>query len=200
MSAPDKREAPSQSNFGSGTFIGGDNFGDMVDEKTKALLEKMATQAPELAKLLKRALRDGVISPGAVAAMELAARNINEDVAFSLQYAARNINEEVALDLYEAARKIASHADPLTSAAETLFHDVQASAGRLEDAASQIQNVSFGDDIRRMESVAGRLERANDGGGPVAVPNRTVWRAFVAGIVVGVICVLWGPDIIKDMV
>ncbi len=109
MTASEGDKVPSQHNHGTGIFISGDNFGDMVDEKTKALLEKMAKQSPKLAKLLEQAFQDGFISPEAVAGMERAARSINEDVAVSLQTAAKNINEDVAFVLADAARKIASH-------------------------------------------------------------------------------------------
>ena len=101
---------PKQNNYGSGPLIGRDNYGDIryetLDPKTKVALNRLSKDAPDLAQLLARALRDGVISPEAVAALENAVRYINEDVANSLQIAGRNINEDVASMLYSAGQCI----------------------------------------------------------------------------------------------
>ena len=82
-----------QHNYGAGTFIGRDNYGDvryeMLDPKTKAVLAKLSKDAPDLAMLLRKALRDGVISPDVVAALESAVRNINQDVADALLIAGK---------------------------------------------------------------------------------------------------------------
>jgi hypothetical protein len=95
---------------GNGPQIAGHNFGaikyELLDGKTKSTLAKLSKDAPELASILKTAIRDGVISPDTVAALQSAVRHINEDVAQQLWYAARNINEDVAQQLYYAARNI----------------------------------------------------------------------------------------------
>ncbi|WP_152627925.1 hypothetical protein [Streptacidiphilus neutrinimicus] len=110
MDETPEREIREQHNHGSGAFVGGNNYGSIryeaVDPRTKALLAKMTITAPSLANLLRKALRDGVISPNAVGALERAARNINEDVAASLMFAGRNINEDVAETLWKAANKL----------------------------------------------------------------------------------------------
>ncbi len=96
-----------QHNHGSGLLIGRDNYGEiryeMLDPKTKTVLAKLSKDAPDLAKLLTRALRDGIISPNVVAALESAVRNINEDVATALMLAGQNINKDVADEILEAA-------------------------------------------------------------------------------------------------
>ena len=114
-----------QHNHGSGTFIGRDNFGniryELLDPKTRIILAKLSTDAPSLAKLLTTALRDGVISPDAVAALESAVRNINEDVADSLRLAGQNINEDVAASLRLAGQNINEDvANKFLQAADTL--------------------------------------------------------------------------------
>ncbi len=109
MSTSGQDEPKHQSFYGPASF-GGDNKGIinnvLLDAKTKALVAKMAEYAPPLAGLLERAVRDGVMSPGAVEALLLAARNINEDVAQALLIAGRNINEDVADRLWYAGKNI----------------------------------------------------------------------------------------------
>ena|ERR1035438_4552424 len=99
-----------QHNNSSGTFIGRDNYApiryELLDPKTRATLAKLSKDAPDLARVLKRALRDGIISPDAVAALESAVRNINMDVAEALMLAGRNINADVAEWLMLAGRNI----------------------------------------------------------------------------------------------
>jgi len=99
-----------QHNHGPGTFIGRDNYGpiryELLDPKTRTTLAKLSKDAPDLASILKKALRDGVISPDAVAALESAVRNINMDVAEALMLAGRNINADVAEWLMDAGRNI----------------------------------------------------------------------------------------------
>jgi hypothetical protein len=106
-----RQEGPSeQHNHGPGTFIGGDNYGpishEMLDPQTKSMLAKLPKDAPELALLLRKALRDGIISPDVAEALMLAVRNINEDVADALLVAGQNINEDVAVDLRIAGQNI----------------------------------------------------------------------------------------------
>ncbi|MEV5950370.1 hypothetical protein [Streptomyces sp. NPDC051993] len=123
---PDKPDQPrEQHNHGPGTFIGGDHHGDIrnevVDPNTKALLVKMNKQNPALAKLLTKALRDGVISPDIARSLARAAHSINEDVAGLISRASRSINEDVASSLMYAGERInPAVANQLTQAAETL--------------------------------------------------------------------------------
>ncbi|WP_143043623.1 hypothetical protein [Nonomuraea jiangxiensis] len=97
-----------QHNHGSGAFVGRDNYGTInaIDKTTQAILEKLSQEAPALARLLRKALRDGVVSPDVVHALEYAARNINEDVANALLFAGRSINEDVAHSLRAAGDNI----------------------------------------------------------------------------------------------
>jgi hypothetical protein len=105
------KENPKQQNhYGSGPLISGDNYGaihyETLDPKTKSWLAKLSEDAPDLAALLRKALRDGFISPDTADALRLAARNINEDVADALLLAGRNINEDVAQLLAGAGQNI----------------------------------------------------------------------------------------------
>lgn len=97
-----------QHNHGSGAFVGRDNYGTIntIDKTTQAILENLSQEAPALARLLRKALQDGVVSPDVVHALEYAARNINEDVANALLFAGRNINEDVASMLLNAGTQI----------------------------------------------------------------------------------------------
>lgn len=99
-----------QNNLGPGTFIGRDNYGpirnELIDPKTKAMLAKLSKDAPDLADVLKKAVRDGIISPDTVAALDSAVRNINMDVAEALMLAGKNINSDVAEWLMKAGQNI----------------------------------------------------------------------------------------------
>jgi hypothetical protein len=173
-----------QHNHGSGPFIGRDNYGDicyeMLDPKTKSVLAKLATDAPALAKLLTKALRDGVISPNLIEALESAVRNINEDVAYSLQLAGKNINADVAYSLQLAAQGINSDvADKLLQTAESV-----------SEAARDLDSVlsSFS---QRVEQV--RYMQTESNLGYLVEPARTIdiWKAklkiFSWGIGIGLL-------------
>ncbi|MES9588714.1 hypothetical protein ABWK57_07580 [Streptomyces sp. NPDC094045] len=153
-----------QHNHGSGTFIGGDNHGgihfEMLDANTKALLVKMTKQSPSLARLLTRALEDGVISPDIVDSLARAARSINEDVAQQLEYAARNINEDVAGLLGYAARSINDDvAQSLASAGEKINPVV---AQQLSEAAYSLSKLDSRFDPTELQNVAARFEGVKD--------------------------------------
>ncbi|MFH8723864.1 hypothetical protein [Streptomyces termitum] len=153
-----------QHNHGSGTFIAGDNHGgihfEMLDANTKALLAKMTEQSPPLARLLTRALEDGVISPDIVNSLASAARSINEDVAQQLGYAARNINEDVAGLLGYAARSI--NKDVAQSLAQTGEKINPVVAQQLSDAAYTLSKIDNRFDSTDLESVATRFEGLKD--------------------------------------
>ncbi|MBG6069385.1 hypothetical protein [Micromonospora ureilytica] len=137
LSDPD--DHPGQHNHSSGVFVGRDNYGsiEMVDEKTKAALRKLSKDAPDLGKLLSRALKEGVITPGTVLALETAARSINEDVARALWVASRNINEDVARWLLDASSGINEGvARMFLNAAQ----DIQESAKVITEATHQLQS------------------------------------------------------------
>jgi hypothetical protein len=121
----------SQNNIGSGLFVGGDNRGfinyQMVDAQTRAWLAKTAKVAPDLARLLGKALSDGIISPDSVNALTIAAHNINADVADALMMAGTHINAEVADSLSYAGRNInADVAESIRNSADKLTEERQA--------------------------------------------------------------------------
>ena len=150
----------------------------MVDAKTKALSAKMTRQSPTLAKLLTKALEEGVISPDVVASLESAARNINEDVAFQLGHAARDINEDVARSLMYAderinptvAQQLASAAESLSKAAKHLdFDDLRKLVDRLDGAqgslsgtVGQMDRVQSGGPFGRIDHITSALNSAAD--------------------------------------
>lgn len=124
------KEGPrEQHNHGSGPFIGRDNYGEIryetLDPKTKAVLAKLSKDAPPLAKLLTKALRDGVISPDVVTALESAVRNINEDVAEALLIAGKNINEDVADKIFRAGETLSEATDRLDNVCLSLDKTVE---------------------------------------------------------------------------
>ena len=180
-----------QHNHGPGPFIGRDNYGDiryeMLDLKTKAAMERLSKDAPGLANLLTKALRDGIISPDTVAALESAVRNINEDVASALLLAGKNINEDVASSLEYAGRNINENvANKIFQAAETLR---EATSG----LDYSIDKVNGGSGLARLAGVAGviteaagRIERVVTPPPPQIIVNRmAVFKAFLLGAAVG---------------
>ncbi len=110
MTTSGQDEPRTQNFYGTGASFGGDNNGTvnnvLLDTKTKATLAKLSKDAPELAGIMKTALRDGVISPDTVAALQSAVQNINHDVADRLWFAAQHINEDVADRLWRAGHNI----------------------------------------------------------------------------------------------
>ncbi|MGP3635963.1 hypothetical protein ACTU45_21830 [Streptomyces sp. 24-1644] len=130
-----ERKIVEQHNHGSGAFVGRDNHGEirveMLDAQTKAYLREMSKEAPGLARLLRKAVRDGAISPDIADALAMAARSINEDVANALRDASRSINPDVAHLLSAAgsninedvARRVAQAAEDLTVASRRLAPD-----------------------------------------------------------------------------
>lgn len=196
---------PEQHNHGSGTLIGRDNYGsiEVMDPKTKALLEKMTKQAPALGRLLNKALQDGMISPDTVATLERAAWSINEDVVNTLAIATRNLNEDVANSLHAAADKIDSDAirriENAASTIDNTANQINSAVSMLDNAAAQIAKVEFADDIQQLNSIssvlakqASRVKRVVTPPPPVEVTNRRaiIW-AFFIGVVLGAALVAW---------
>jgi len=202
--SPEDEPPRQQINTGPGTFVGRDNNTynfEMVDEKTKSVLRKLSKEAPALAKLLDEALRDGVIPRDAVYAIELAARNINADVAEALLIAGQNINEDVAEHLVIAARSLNEEA--VERIASNKF-ELSAIADKLEQAARQLNASSGNSAIDRLDTTLTRIDNSADRitieadrmedtftpPAPISVVNwRATGWAFVAGLIVGIVIV-----------
>ncbi|MFI5497203.1 hypothetical protein [Actinoplanes sp. NPDC051859] len=125
-----------QQNTGPGTFINGDNHGtiEMVDAKTKSVLDKISKEAPRLGDLLKTALRDGVISPHIALSLSEAAYNINHRTAEMLYEASLSINHRTAELIYEASLSInPGAAQQIYDASKVLTSDL---GDRVSNAAS----------------------------------------------------------------
>ncbi|MFJ6821872.1 hypothetical protein ACIQRJ_15850 [Streptomyces niveus] len=138
-----------QNNYGS-AFVGRDQYGDInvhheIDPQTRATLAKLGKTAPDLSRMLKRALRDGVISPDTVSQLSVAARSINEDVAGQISRASRGINEDVA--------------GLLTHASEGINEDV---ASQLNHAADRLSKASANLDLNELDRLVARLEGVLD--------------------------------------
>lgn len=170
-----------QTNNGPGTFIGGNNYGTVqtLDTKTKAVLDKLSVEAPGLAKLLRKALKDGLISPDIASALEMTARNINWDVAEALYTAGRNINSDVAEHLHFAGRCINPEvADRMHSAAGR-FEEVVKQLERVEGAA---QNITYAaQQVNEIEDAATALADAAQNVTVEARPDWS-WRSFRWGM------------------
>ncbi|MCX5410752.1 hypothetical protein [Streptomyces sp. NBC_00059] len=148
-----EREIIAQHNHGSGAFVGRDNHGEihveMLDAQTKAYLREMSKEAPGLARLLRKAVRDGAISPDTADALALAARSINEDVANALRDASRSINPDVAHLLSDAGRNIN----------EDVARRVSQAAEDLTAASRQLAPEDFAKAITRFEEGLATLDR-----------------------------------------
>jgi hypothetical protein len=171
-----------QTNNGAGTFIGGHNFGtvESVDAKTKAVLNKLSIEAPALAKLLRKALQDGLISPDIASSLEMAARNINWDIAEALYIAGENINMDVAMALshagdninMEVATRIDAATDRLKQVALQL-NEAQATAQRTSEVATL--------KINKMEDAATKFERTSQGSATTTGRDWS-WKSFRWGM------------------
>ncbi|WP_327358498.1 hypothetical protein [Streptomyces sp. NBC_01304] len=144
-----------QNNYGDGAFVGRDHHGDInihheIDPQTKKTLAKLGKSAPQMARLLEDALRDGVISPDTVSQLSLAARSINEDVARQISRASYRINEDVA--------------HLLTNASHGINEDV---ARQLNIAASKLNVADLLPLVSRLEVVLAQ-DRGDDLNGLVA--------------------------------
>jgi hypothetical protein len=150
----------SQNNIGSGLFVGGDNHGSinyqMVDAQTQAWLAKTAKVAPDLARLLGKALSDGVISPYAVDALTIAAHNINADVADALMMAGTHINADVADSLSYAGHNInASVAESIRYSADKLAEErkvLEQLLNSINYPAAQFQERAYHDESAMLPS------------------------------------------------
>ncbi|MFI7690736.1 hypothetical protein ACIBQ6_16820 [Nonomuraea sp. NPDC049655] len=156
-----------QHNHGSGTFIGRNNYGTInaIDPATQAILEKLSQQAPALARLLRKALRDGVVSPDVVSALEYAARNINEDVAHALLIAGKNINEDVAYSLRIAGDNINE------DVARTLLNAGNKISGAREVATRMERTL---DELARLAETLSSWTRSHGQNGLIEQLNKTV--------------------------
>ncbi|NIL59987.1 hypothetical protein HCB18_26615 [Salinispora arenicola] len=77
-----------------------------MDKQTAMALERVATDAPQVAALLAKALDDGLISPEVARDLAGVSRNINEDVAHWIHEGGRGINEDTAYWIHEGGRGI----------------------------------------------------------------------------------------------
>jgi hypothetical protein len=189
-------------NTGPGTVIGRDNYGTInspIDDTTKKILAKLATEAPDLARVVRTALDKGIVPPGLVYALERAAWAINEDVAVMLQGAARNINEDVAIQLGYAANQIKEGADTTARLLGSGTSDFRSLVERLERACASLTEVQqayvgYGV-IHQLSQVAEEIKhRADVIEGAVEPPPAQIivnWRptfwAFITGIIVGMV-------------
>jgi hypothetical protein len=195
LTHPDRERPREQHNHGSGPFIGGDNYGriEMLDATTKAMLAKLTQTAPALARLVERALRDGVMSPDVVHALQRAASAINEDVAAAMLSASRNINEEVATVLAMAAGTITTDADRLADIERCLADRATDLAG-IADAFGSHQRPGFVDRLdeilARLTDEASRIEYAYAPPAPVRVLDwQKIKIVFAAGFALGAMIV-----------
>lgn len=195
----DKHPPYEQHNEGDGIFIGRDNYGPIqhLDAATKEILKRLSREAPALAEMIRRAMREGIVSLDVVYALEYAARCINEDVAMTLERAGRNINEDSAA----AFMGVAVRLEQLTS------HDyggLHGAANRLESLIERIERASTsssaayspGDSeslLNRIEERFATLRRdIKSNKGVVAAPPARVivaWKptfyAFFFGVLLG---------------
>jgi hypothetical protein len=193
-----------QHNYGSGPFIGGDNFGDFhfetLDEKTRIVLEKLSKEAPDLAKLLSRALRDGIISPEVVAALENAVRNINEDVALALMTAGQNINEDVASTLMTAGRSINEDVTQLSGTAQEIDQAADRLDRTLFSLNQTVGNIGDGGIADRLTNTVSAIAISTERIEQVLTPEiivdrkakaKALFAAFALGFIAAVIlCVV----------
>jgi hypothetical protein len=141
-----------QIHTGTGPQIGRDHIGDnhfeLMDPGTKALVEKMAKTAPEFARALERATREGIMSPAAVAALE---RAFNMDVAMILRKVGDHINWDVADMLYRASMGINQ------DVANSFFRVESELKGTVDELASSI--VSLRGMVSELKSTQGNMNQ-----------------------------------------
>ena len=102
------KEGPSQNHSGQGPNIGRDLNGNVIykqqlDAESKAALRQVSEDTPALRRLLEEALRDGLISPELVQALQEA---LNEDVLHVLTVVAQHLTEDVAMEFHVAGQTI----------------------------------------------------------------------------------------------
>lgn len=192
-------EIPSiQTNSGSGSIVNGHNFGriETMDAKTKAVLEKLSSDAPDLALLLKKSLREGMISPDVARSLSIAARNINEDVAEALWAASRKINHEVAEMLLAASHRInpqvaskislaADELDKLPQRLEQNIAEMRAVARQVEELSSIVHAYgNFDNNISAILGASENLAMAANQVAPQPKPGRFLLGFFLGALLV----------------
>jgi len=120
----------------------GDNYFELMDPGTKALVEKMAKVAPEFARTLERATREGIMSPAAVAALE---RAFNMDIAMILSEVGQHINWDVAEILLSASRdinqEVANRFSYVGSDLKQTIGEFESSVGSLRDMLTELRGI-----------------------------------------------------------
>lgn len=190
MGAEDESSRVEQHNHGPGTFIGRDNYGTInaIDKTTQAILKKLSQEAPALARLLRQALRDGVVSPDVVHALEYAARRINEDVANALLFAGRNINGDVASMLMNAGIKISEACEFIFRMERTLEEFERISRALCSLAQSNARNSLIGQLNEVVDSIRIHADRIE---GVVTPPPAQIvvnWKPTFYAFAIGFLC------------
>jgi hypothetical protein len=110
--------------------FGGDNNGVinnnvLLKAKTEAAIDDINRKAPELAAALRKAVRDGIMSPDAVIALNRAVEHLNEDTAQSFRFAAEHINEDTAISFESIAQDFINVDDRLSATVSRLDYATQ---------------------------------------------------------------------------
>ncbi|NIL40463.1 hypothetical protein HCB17_04225 [Salinispora arenicola] len=128
-----------------------------MDKQTAMALERVATDAPQVAALLAKALDDGLISPEVARDLAGVSRNINEDVAHWIHEGGRGINEDTAYWIHEGGRGINEDtAHWLLEAGrninEAVAHKFNETADEINSAAERIERA-----VRQLDSASAVL-------------------------------------------
>jgi hypothetical protein len=88
-----------QVHLGIGDQVGRDKYVsvELMDSRTKALVEKLCETAPGFAKVIEKAVQDGIMSADDVATLNRVVDHLNEDTVMAFRYAAEHINEDTAM-------------------------------------------------------------------------------------------------------
>jgi hypothetical protein len=106
-----------------------------------AVMEDLNRKAPELATLLRKALRDGFISPDAVIALNRAVEHLNEDTVQAFRFAAEHINEDTAISFQGVAHDF-TVADQQLSARVSELNYASEALGKMIEQFNSAQEVN----------------------------------------------------------
>jgi hypothetical protein len=135
-----------QVHLGIGDQVGRDKYVsvELMDPKTKALVEKLCEAAPGFAKVIERAAREGIMSPDDVAYLNRAVDHLNEDTAMAFRYAAEHINEDTAMSFQCIAHDF-TQVDQQLSARVTELNSASDDLRRMIEQVNSIQEPSAPD-------------------------------------------------------